>query len=117
AGKALLTLPKGARVMPPVLIEDVENQFVVAASNEGRMLVFPLKDLPQLAKGKGNKMISIPSARVANREEYVSALALVGATDQLLIHSGKRHLKLRFQDLERSEEHTSELQSRENLVC
>lgn len=100
AGKALLSLPKGARVMAPVLIEDVENQFVVAASNEGRMLVFPLKDLPQLAKGKGNKMISIPSARVASREEYVSALALVGPSDQLLIHSGKRHLKLRFQDLE-----------------
>src|SRR5690606_2653829 len=100
AGKALLSLPGGARVMRPVLIQDIERQFVVVASNEGRMLVFPLKDLPQLAKGKGNKMISIPSARLQNREEYVTAIGLMRENDSLVIHSVKRHLKLRFQDLE-----------------
>ncbi len=100
AGKALLSLPSGARVMRPVLIQDIERQFVVVASNEGRMLVFPLKDLPQLAKGKGNKMISIPSARLQSREEFVTATGLMRESDSLVIHSGKRHLKLRFQDLE-----------------
>jgi topoisomerase-4 subunit A len=64
------------------------------------MLVFPVKDLPALAKGKGNKIISIPSARVQSREELMVTVALFSEDDFLIIHSGKRHLKLRFNDLE-----------------
>lgn len=100
AGKAALSLPKGAKVMMPVAIKDLENEYLVAVSNEGRMLVFPVKDLPELAKGKGNKIISIPSARVQNGDEWMVAVALFREVDQLVIHSGKRHLKLRYSDLE-----------------
>ena len=100
AGKAALSLPKGAEVMMPVPIQSVDSQFIAAISNEGRMLVFPVKELPELAKGKGNKIISIPSARVQSREELMVAVALFTETDYLVIHSGKRHLKLRFSDLE-----------------
>ena len=62
-GKAILTLPTGAKVMPPVEVKDTAQAQVIVVSNEGRMLVFPIADLPQLAKGKGNKMISIPTSR------------------------------------------------------
>ncbi len=100
SGKAAISLPKGAEVMVPVPVTDIEHQYLAAVSNEGRMLVFPVKELPELAKGKGNKIISIPSARVQNREEWMVTAALFTADDQLVIHSGKRHLKLRFSDLE-----------------
>ena len=100
AGKAALSLPKGAQVMMPVRVADLETQFLAAISNEGRMLVFPVRELPELAKGKGNKIISIPSARVQSREEWMVAVALFKEDDQLVIHSGKRHLKLKYRDLE-----------------
>jgi topoisomerase-4 subunit A len=99
AGKAAISLPKGAEVMSPVSIGSIDTQYLAAVSNEGRMLVFPVKDLPALSKGKGNKIISIPSARVQSREELMIATALFEENDFLVIHSGKRHLKLKFSDL------------------
>ncbi|NVJ62143.1 MAG: DNA topoisomerase IV subunit A [Gammaproteobacteria bacterium] len=99
-GKALLNLPKGAKVIAPKPVSDYETQLCVSVTNEGRLLVFPLRDLPCLAKGKGNKIISIPSARVLAREEFVIDIAIVSESDELLVHSGKRHLKLKMKDLE-----------------
>ncbi len=99
AGKTTLTLPKFARVMRPVKVEDVDNQFVVSISNEGRMLLFPLKELPILSRGKGNKLMSIPTARAAAREEFMVAIAVIGADQQLTIHAGKRHLTLKPSDI------------------
>ncbi len=99
-GKAFLSLPAGAKVLKPRRVSDYDSQFCVAVSNEGRMLVFPLQDLPQLAKGKGNKIISIPTARLKLREEFVVAVAVVTETDSLVIYSGKRHLTLKAKDLE-----------------
>jgi len=99
AGKAAISLPKGAEVMVPLPVNQVDDYYIAAVSNEGRMLVFPLKDLPELAKGKGNKMISIPTARVLSGEEWMVSAILFTEQDYLVIHSGKRHLKLRFSDL------------------
>jgi len=100
AGKAAISLPKGAEVMMPIEISDASSQYLVAVSNEGRMLVFPVRDLPELSKGKGNKIISIPTARVQSREELMVLVTIFSEDDQLVIYSGKRHLKLRFNDLE-----------------
>ncbi|MDT8398659.1 MAG: DNA topoisomerase IV subunit A [Pseudomonadales bacterium] len=100
AGKAVLNLPKGARVLAPVRIRDLATAEVVGISNEGRMLVFNLSELPELARGKGNKIINIPSARVADRIEYVVAIEVLGPEDTLTIHSGKRFINLKMTDLE-----------------
>ncbi len=100
AGKVVLSIPTGGRVLPPVPVLNTENNLVVAISTEGRMLVFPLGELPELARGKGNKIISIPSSRLQSREEYVVALAVVGPGQQLIIHSGKRYLNMKTGDLE-----------------
>ena len=99
AGKAALSLPKGAKVLPPVLIENQEADLIVAVSNEGRMLVFPIRDLPVLGKGKGNKIISIPSTRVMSREEFVVSIAVVPVDGKVKVHSGKRHLLLKGEEL------------------
>ncbi|SHF66917.1 topoisomerase-4 subunit A [Marinomonas polaris DSM 16579] len=100
AGKATLSLPKGAQVMAPVHVQDPASGRVVAISNEGRMLAFDVASLPQMAKGKGNKMLSIPSARAADREELVIALACVQPNDLLTAYAGKRFISFTEKDLE-----------------
>jgi topoisomerase-4 subunit A len=78
----------------------MDGAWVAAVSNEGRMLVFPLADLPQLARGKGNKIIGIPSARVQSRDEFVVAVQVLTEADLLVVSAGKRYLKLKFSELE-----------------
>jgi len=100
SGKVAISIPKGGRVLPPAPISDIENSLVVSVSNEGRMLAFPLTDVPHLARGKGNKLINIPSSRLQARDEFVVAVAVVTPGQQLLVHSGKRYLNLKLADLE-----------------
>ena len=100
AGKAVISLPKGAQVLQPAAMSSVEEALVAAVSSEGRLLIFPLADLPQMARGKGNKIIGIPPARLQAREEFVVAVQVFTAQDTLLIHSGKRHQSFKLKDLE-----------------
>jgi topoisomerase IV subunit A len=100
AGKGVISLPKGGQVLQPAAIVSVAETMVAAVSSEGRLLIFPLADLPQMARGKGNKIIGIPSARVQSREEFVVAIQVFTAQDTLVIHSGKRHQNFKLKDLE-----------------
>ena len=100
AGKAALTLPKGGRVLQAAAIPVMDDAMVAAVSNEGRLLIFPLADLPQMSRGKGNKIIGIPAARVKEREEFVISVQVITPGDSLVIHSGKRHHSIKFSDLE-----------------
>ncbi len=100
SGKAALTLSSGSRVLQPAALGDIEGSWVAAVSNEGRLLLFPLADLPQLSRGKGNKIIGIPAARVQSREEFVVAVQVLNDQQSLVIFAGKRHLKLKFAELE-----------------
>lgn len=100
AGKTLISIPKGGRVIAPALIDDLENGLLVSVSNEGRMLIFPIADLPVMARGKGNKIMNIPSAKLSTREEFMLAVVVMRREDSLLIYAGKRHLKMKFADLE-----------------
>ncbi|WP_415899327.1 DNA topoisomerase IV subunit A [Neptuniibacter sp. QD48_11] len=99
-GKAALTLPKNAQILQPITMSSVEDSLLAAVTNEGRLLVFPVSELPQLARGKGNKIINIPSARASAREELVVALAVFSPEDTLLVHAGRQHLKLKPADIE-----------------
>ncbi|MFH2067551.1 MAG: DNA topoisomerase IV subunit A [Pseudomonadota bacterium] len=94
-GKAVLSLSKNALPLPIVKIRDISSDSIVAVSNEGRMLIFPIKDLPELSKGKGNKIIGIPAARAKAREELVAIIAVLPMGHHLVIHSGKRSLTLK----------------------
>ena len=101
AGKVSLNLPKGAGVLPPfILSTSVDESFIAVVSNEGRLLVFKAADLPEMARGKGNKMMSIPAARVENREEFVIGALVLTDTDSLRVDSGRRHISIKFKDLE-----------------
>ena len=100
SGKAVLRLPKGSIVLPAVMVNDYDSDMIVSVTNEGRMLMFPLKELPRLAKGKGNKIISIPTARVVDRIEFVVAMTVVTEEDTLTVYAGRRHHNLKPADLE-----------------
>lgn len=100
AGKGLLSLPNGAKVMTPRPVANREQDWLAAVTTEGRLLVFKVSDLPQLGKGKGNKIIGVPGDRVASREEYVTDLAVVAEGATLVLQAGKRTLSLKGDDLE-----------------
>ncbi len=98
AGKVVLKLPTNARVIAPQTIS-AEVKWVAVVTNAGYLLLFPLKDLPQLPRGKGNKMIGIPSARAQKREEYVVGVALLSDNSKLTLCAGRRTLTLSAADL------------------
>ncbi len=99
AGKTLLNLSDGARVLMPVLVQDSASDQVAALTNSGRLLVFPASDLPELSRGKGNKLLGIPSAKVASREEFLVAVVAIPEGGNLVVYSGQRHLTLKPSDL------------------
>ncbi len=93
-GKAFLSLPKGSVPLHPLVVPAPKTTRLATITNEGRMLVFSLSELPFLPKGKGNKIIQIPPKRVKTRQEFVAAMALIPETGALTVHAGKRHFKL-----------------------
>jgi topoisomerase-4 subunit A len=99
-GKAALTLPEGSLTLAPILVKDAPRDLLAAVTNEGRLLVFPVTDLPELARGKGNKIINIPGARMRAREEYLVALVTLAPEATLVVHAGRQHLKLKPADIE-----------------
>ncbi|MFA0085043.1 DNA topoisomerase IV subunit A [Vibrio sp. 10N.261.51.F12] len=100
SGKALVTLPQAAEVMTPSEVGDLDSDEIMAITNQGRMLLFPIKDLPQLGKGKGNKIINIPSAKAKAREEFVSHLMALPQGASVTLYAGKRKLGLKPSDLD-----------------
>ncbi len=99
SGKAMLKCPAGTHALSAIKIENLESQFVAAITNEGRLLLFPLAELPELPRGKGNKIIQMPSAKVSTGEEYCVAIAVLNENDSLQIVAGKKTLVLKKSDL------------------
>ena len=101
AGKLLITLPDNAKTMTPIEVNDEENDLLLSISQEGRMLLFPVGDLPQLSKGKGNKIISITSAAAAAGEDGLAHLFVIPADASVTLHFGKRKLVMRPEELQK----------------
>jgi topoisomerase-4 subunit A len=99
SGKAILKLPQGSLALAPKLIADYDSQHLAIMTKQGHLLVFPLSYLPQLPRGKGNKMVQIPPALIAKREDYVIDIAVLNEGDSLVLYSGKRSLTLKPSDL------------------
>lgn len=98
-GKACLKLSANAIILPPTRIIDKDRQLVACVSSSGRLLVFPVSDVPQLTRGKGNKLINIPAAKAQSKEETLLAVALLCDSDALTVYAGKRHFTIKGQDL------------------
>ena len=97
AGKALLSLSEGALVLQPAPVGSVEADRIVAVTSAGHLLAFPVAELPELDKGKGNKLIEIPKAKRGT--ERVVAVAVVPPGGALSVKSGARSMSLSFKDL------------------
>lgn len=100
AGKALISLPENAKVLKPETLSE-STSLLVSLTSAGRMLIFPVRDLPSLSKGKGNKIISIPAANAKARSELLVKLFLISEQASLEFHSGKRKITLKPEDLQK----------------
>ena len=100
AGKALISLPENAKVLKPETLSESAS-LLVSLTSVGRMLIFPVRDLPALSKGKGNKIISIPAANAKARSELLVKLFLISEQASLEFHSGKRKITLKPEDLQK----------------
>lgn len=100
AGKAVISLTENATVLPPILIDNLDETSLVAMSSVGRMLVFPLKELPMLSKGKGNKIINISATAAQAGDELLVRLLLIRPTSSLVFVSGKRKITLKPSDID-----------------
>jgi len=90
AGKAVLKPAAGAKVMPPVQVRSYDDDWIASVSSEGHMLVSPLAELPKMARGKGNKIINIPSAKLKDGSESMVAVDLVKDGEKLILNTGKK---------------------------
>ena len=93
AGKAVVNLAETASVLLPARVMDPSSDRLALATAEGRLLVFPLAELPELAKGKGNKLIALKG------EDRILAVAVIPATTSLEVVCGKRTLTLKPSDV------------------
>jgi len=98
AGKAMLNLTSGSKVLTPAMVANPATDRIVAVTSSGNLLAIPASELPELDKGKGNKIIDIPKAKLAT--ERVVAVVAVGPGNTLLVRSGARTMNLSYKDLE-----------------
>jgi topoisomerase-4 subunit A len=99
AGKAILKVPDGSTVLAPSAVPAVADVLLAAVNTDGRLLTFPVADLPELPRGKGNKIFGIASKKAASGEESLIAIAAVAPGQTLRILSGERHMSLAYKDL------------------
>jgi topoisomerase-4 subunit A len=92
-GKAMLTVPKDSNPLPPVYVNDYETDYLAAITTGGHMLVIPVKVLPELPRGKGNKIIQIPPAKLKNREEHLKLLEIIPLGASIKVHAGKQSVR------------------------
>jgi topoisomerase IV subunit A len=98
AGKTLINVPEGALVLPPAPVPG-DDALVAVTSEGGKLLVFPVKDVPELARGKGNKLFDIPSKKFADREDFLTGMAVVPKDKSLVVRSGDRKMTIDWKDL------------------
>ncbi|HEX5057250.1 MAG TPA: DNA topoisomerase IV subunit A, partial [Gammaproteobacteria bacterium] len=99
AGKSVLNVPQGAKVLPPVPVRNYKEDRIVAVSREGYMLITPLKEMPQLARGKGIKFVNIPGPRFKQRAEFVRHMSVIANGDALTVHAGKKFKAMKPDEL------------------
>jgi topoisomerase-4 subunit A len=99
SGRAFMKIPNDAELLRAIHVRE-DHLYIAAVSNIGRLLIFKIDELPVLGKGKGNKIINIPTAKFVAKEELMSHAQLISPTSSLRIESGKRFLTLKLKDLE-----------------
>lgn len=100
AGKRVLNVPQGAKVLPPVKVRSHDDDWIVAVGSEGYMLVTELSEFPLMSKGKGIKFINIPSAKLKSTEETVDHVHLVQDGESITLYCGKKHKTMKGEEVD-----------------
>jgi topoisomerase-4 subunit A len=98
AGKGLINVPEGGFALPPAPVP-CDDALVAVTSEGGKLLVFPVKDVPELARGKGNKLFDIPAKKFATREDFLTGITVVAKDKSLVVRSGERKMTIDWKDL------------------
>jgi topoisomerase-4 subunit A len=98
AGKAIVNVSDGASLLRPQRVADFGHDLLAAATTEGKLLLFPINELPQLGRGKGVQTIKVHRTPIA--PEKVVSTAVVPPDGTLVVHAGKRYTNLKGSDLE-----------------
>ncbi len=99
-GKSVLSLPPGASVLHPAPVIDPGTDRLACISSSGNLLVFDISEVGELVKGKGMRLMNIPSSKVKGGTESMCAVAVVPQKGVLKLFAGKRHTALSFRDLD-----------------
>jgi topoisomerase-4 subunit A len=100
AGKQVISMDEGARVLAPAYVADPARDRIVVVTTEGHLLMFSVADLPELDRGRGNKLIEIPKAKLQSGEERVAGVATVAeGSGEVTLYAGARKLTLKWSDL------------------
>ena len=100
AGKAVLRVPAGGKAVVPAPVPRDKECLIAAVSSIGRLLLFEMEELPELAKGKGNKLINIPGPKYKSGDEKMVAAAVVPEDGHLEVHTGTRKMTIKWDDLD-----------------
>jgi len=100
AGKAMLRVPPGGKAVVPAAVPDDKECLIAAVSSIGRLLLFEMEELPELAKGKGNKLINIPGPKYKSGDEKMVAAAVIPEDGCLQVHTGTRMMTIKWNDLD-----------------
>ena len=98
AGKTVLNVPDGSLVLPPAFVPSPDSLVVVVGS-EGKMLAFSVADVPELPKGKGNKLYDVQGGGKGKKGEALTGLAVIPKDGTLVVRSGERTMKLNWKEL------------------
>jgi topoisomerase-4 subunit A len=99
AGKAVLNVPDGAVAIAPAVVASGDDVLLTALNSEGRLLAFPVSDLPELPRGKGNKIFGISTKKSLVEAESLLAIATVAPGQALRLVAGERHMGLSYKEL------------------
>ena len=98
AGKAVLRVPPGGKAVVPAPVPADTECLIAAVSSICRLLMLEMDELPELAKGKGNKLLNIPGRKYQSGEEKLIAAAVVPEDGNLLVHCGTRVMTIKWDD-------------------
>jgi topoisomerase-4 subunit A len=100
AGKSILRVPQGGKAVVPSPVPRDFECLIAAVSSIGRLLCFEMDELPELAKGKGNKLLNVPAKKYKNGEEQLVAACVIPEDGNLQVHTGTRKMTLKWSDLD-----------------
>jgi len=100
AGKAAMKVPEGAKVLPPQRVANYEEDWIAAVTSSGHLLTYMIAELPEMSKGKGNKIINIPSAKLKKGDEHVVKIIVYPEDKGLVVFAGKKKRNLSIDELE-----------------